>query len=260
VGGVKVTAAPGGDPLADTVDVSGNVVLDATSDGNFYVFSLAASIRNKEDQKPADEKPADDNKPADTTSPDDPLDGETLPALFGDKEGAPTDQPDPDKPGENKKSEGQGKTGIGIAGDVSINTITDSALAHINDKGIFTASSIKLSSLNQTDLIAAAGAAAISTGGSDKTSLGIAGSFSKNFLIGETKSYILGATIAETHGLELTAERPGDILSSTAGGALVPEQKGIASAGSVSLNKSKTKPKPFDRAQATLSRPRSNHW
>ena len=43
-GGVKVTVAPGGDPALDTVNVSGNVDLSATSTGNFYVFSLAASV------------------------------------------------------------------------------------------------------------------------------------------------------------------------------------------------------------------------
>jgi hypothetical protein len=244
-GGVKVTAAPGGDPSLDTVNVSDDVLLDATSDGNFYVFSLAASVRTKGDDG---SKPAD---PQNGVEPEDPLDGETLPALFGDAEGAPTED-DQGNPGE--PSEGQGKTGIGIAGDVSINTITDSAMAYISDRGKFSANSIILSSLNQTDLIAAAGAAAMSTGGSDKTSLGIAGSFSKNVLAGKTKSYVIGATITETHGLTLTAQRTGDIFSLTAGGALVPDKKGIAIAGSVSLNKIENETETFlDRVQATVT-------
>ncbi|MEJ2723027.1 MAG: LEPR-XLL domain-containing protein [Deltaproteobacteria bacterium] len=246
-GGIKVTAAPGGDPGSDTVKVSGDVLLDATSDGNFYVFSLAASVRTKGDEGGESEEPANGETP-DGADVEDPLDGETLPALFGDAEGAPTED-DEGNPGE--PSVGQGKTGIGIAGDVSINTITDSAMAYINDRGKLTANSITLSSLNETDLIAAAGAAAMSTGGSDKTSLGIAGSFSKNVLSGKTKSYIVGATITETHALTLTAERTGDIFALTAGGSLVPDEKGIAIAGSVSLNKIENETETFlDRVQA----------
>ena len=175
-GGVKVTAAPGGDPGSDTVNVSGDVLLDATSDGQFLRL-LPGGQRPNQGRPKARRLLRRHSRPMTTsrlmTTSGSPLDGETLPALFGDAEGAPTDEPDPDKPGENKKSEGQGKTGIGIAGDVSINTVTDSALAYINDRGKFTADSFTLSTLNETDLIAASGAAAISTGGiEDKTSAG----------------------------------------------------------------------------------------
>ena len=126
----------------------------------------------------------------------------------------------------------QGKTGIAIAGDVSINTVTDTTQAFINDKGTIRAEEITLSADNETDLIAASGSAAITTVG-EKLSLGIAGSFSKNELNGTTGAYMAGTNISEADDLSLSADRSGDIFSLTAGGAGAPQKEGIAIAGSV---------------------------
>ncbi|MEJ2167167.1 MAG: hypothetical protein P8X90_16690, partial [Desulfobacterales bacterium] len=207
---------------ATDMNITGDLTIDAHSTGDIKVFSLAATImtEKKIEKKDGDQNGDSSPAPLDGLDTGDPLDGVSLPALFGDAAGTPTDEDDPENPGEKKKSEGQGKTGIGIAGDVSINTLADTAVAFINDKGKITAETISLTSLNQTDLIAAAGSAAITTTG-EKLSLGIAGSFSKNELHGATKSYIVGSTI-EANGLSLSAARTGDLFSLTAGGALAP--------------------------------------
>ncbi len=124
----------------------------------------------------------------DSQESEDALDGVTLPTLFGDAEGAPTEDDDGNA---LDPSPGQGKTGIGIAGDVSFNTVDDTVLAYIDDSGELTTDSVGLTSSNHTNLIAASGAVAYVSGGSQQLSLGIAGSFSKNVLTGDTKSYIV---------------------------------------------------------------------
>ena len=118
-GGVKVTAAPGGDPLLDTVNVSGDVILDATSDGNFYVFSLAASIRTKGDD-------GDQSGDAqDEVDPEDPLDGETLPALFGDAEGAPTEDDEGNPVGGRVEALGNFEIRVRVVGNFGVVLFTD---------------------------------------------------------------------------------------------------------------------------------------
>ncbi|MFO7617339.1 MAG: hypothetical protein R6V75_08800, partial [Bacteroidales bacterium] len=232
----NLEGGPSATSTAD-VDISGDLSIIAKGEGDIKVFSLASAIMTEKkiekDKKEGEGKELEG--PPNTLDPGDPLNGVSLPALFGDAEGAPTDEDDPENPGEKKKSEGQGKTGVGIAGDVSINTATDKVLAYINDTGTIKAAAVSLTSTNETDMIAASGSAAITTVG-DKLSLGIAGSFSKNELRGTTKAFISGATV-ETGGLALGATRTGDLFALTAGGALAPKEKGIAIAGSVSLNR-----------------------
>ncbi|MDH4188440.1 MAG: hypothetical protein OEV08_15750, partial [Nitrospira sp.] len=248
----------GGPSATSTVDVDirGDLTITAKAEGDLKVFSLASAImtEKKIEKKKEEGEGEQPEGPPNTLVPGDPLDGVSLPALFGDAEGTPTDEDDPENPGEKKKSEGQGKTGVGIAGDVSINNATDTVLAYINDTGTIKADAVSLTSTNKTDLIAASGSAAITTVG-DKLSLGIAGSFSKNELRGTTKASIRGATIVETGGLALSATRTGDLFALTAGGALSPKEKGIAIAGSVSLNRIENETETYlDGVQATVKR------
>ncbi|UCD79969.1 MAG: LEPR-XLL domain-containing protein, partial [Desulfobacterales bacterium] len=245
----------GGPSETSTVDVniSGDLTVIAKAEGDIKVFSLASAIMTeKKIEKKKEEGEGDQTEgPPNTLVPGDPLDGFSLPEMFGDAKGTPTDEDDPANPGEKKKSEGQGKTGVGIAGDVSINTATDAALAYINDRGTIKAAAVGLTSTNETDLIAAAGSAAITAVG-EKLSLGIAGSFSKNELDGTTKAFVSGAAI-EMGGLALSATRTGDLFALTAGGALAPEKKGIAIAGSVSLNRIENETETYlDQVHATV--------
>ena len=73
----------------------------------------------------------------------------------------------------------QGKTGgIGISGDVSINTVTDNVHGYIHDAGSIQAGKVDVLATNNTDLIVAAGAVSIVVPSGDGTSVGIAGSAS----------------------------------------------------------------------------------
>jgi hypothetical protein len=135
-------------------------------------------------------------------------------------------------------------SGVGVSGDASLNEVVhDAADAFINESPGTTANpnvsaaSVTVTANNMTVIAALAGAAAVATGtpgGGSET--GVAGSFTQNTLIGETKAYISGAVIQDAGGLTVIATRGGYIGSLTAGAAAAAgdDSKGIA--GSVSVN------------------------
>ena len=127
------------------------------------------------------------------------------------------------------------KTGVGVAGDVSVNVVDEETYAYINDRGsIVTAGELDLSSTNDTAIWSLAGSVAISLKG-EKTSLGIAGSISANVIDNDTKAFVSGTTL-DTASLSLLADQKGGIRSLTAAGSGAPLKEGIAVAGSISVN------------------------
>jgi hypothetical protein len=143
----------------------------------------------------------------------------------------------------SKGAASPGGYGIGVSGDVALNGygdasapvgITDTVKAYINTPGIITAGSVTISAQNDMDLYAAAGAVAIAHNKSG-TNAGLAGSYSQNTLLGDTEAYIDGVVIVAS-SLSVTSERTGDIFALTAGAAGATTQKGLAAAGSVSIN------------------------
>ncbi|NJN49217.1 MAG: hypothetical protein HC805_04815 [Alkalinema sp. RL_2_19] len=107
-----------------------DINLKADADGGLWSFSLAAGIASKD---PKDNAAQDPPAQEDSAS-DDPLDGLSLPILFGEME---TENPGDNGGSANTSNDKgkQGKTGVGIAGDVSINRATDRVTAAINDAG-----------------------------------------------------------------------------------------------------------------------------
>ena len=141
------------------------------------------------------------------------------------------------------------KYGIGISANVALNTIADDVYAYVHDAGHIQAPDIALVALNESELFAYSAAASVvwpssGSGGGNKAS--IAGSFSKNTLAGNTKSFVNGEDTAQTTNLvlnagselTLTADRKGTIQVVTAGISVAVERSGnsVLVAGSVSLN------------------------
>ncbi len=127
------------------------------------------------------------------------------------------------------------KTGVGISGDISVNVVDDETYAYINDRGsVVTEGMLDLSSTNDTAIWSLAGSVAISLKG-EKTSLGIAGSISANFIDNDTKAFVSGTTL-DAASLSLLAIEKGGIRSLTAAGSGAPLKEGIAVAGSISVN------------------------
>src|SRR5678815_2753377 len=194
------------------IDSAGDVTLSATSTGNLHTFSLAAAFLSNKPMK-GDAK--------------DPLDGVSLPILFGDAE--PEKEP--------------AKTGLGIAANVSWNTGTDQTRAYINDAGTIKGNDISLTAHNDRGIVSTSGAASIAKTGESEKSTALAGAFSLNQLTIETLAFIEGATIETVQlvddpaSVTLTATRDGLLFSFSGGGAGAAVKNGVGGTGSVSINR-----------------------
>ncbi|MFN3348008.1 beta strand repeat-containing protein, partial [Pseudorhodoplanes sp.] len=168
-------------------------------------------------------------------SPDDALDGASLPGLFGEASNV--------------------KSGIGIAGAAGVNVINDTTLASINARGSVTASTLAIEAENDQVLVSITGGVAISrtngTQGGGGTVVG--GAFSLNQLTADTRALIVNTLAASgANGLTVTAtaaDGNGDeiLLSAKRGGTIVTFSAAISAnmntgtanafSGSVSINR-----------------------
>jgi WD40 repeat protein len=168
-------------------------------------------------------------------SPDDALDGASLPGLFGEASNV--------------------KSGIGIAGAAGVNVINDTTLAYINARGSVTASTLAIEAENDQVLVSVTGGVAISksngTQGGGGTVVG--GAFSLNQLTADTRALIVNKLAASgANGLTVTAtaaDGNGDelLLSAKRGGTVVSFSAAISAnmntgtanafSGSVSINR-----------------------
>jgi hypothetical protein len=170
-------------------------------------------------------------------SPDDPLDGISLPALF--EEGPAADSI---------------KSGVGFAGSAGVNVFQGSTLAYINAPGTITASTVALSADDTQTIVLLSGGVAVSvnagTGLGGGTAIG--GAFAVNQISADTEAFIanhlaaagsgltVDATAADPTGgdaVSLTAHRGGTLAVFTAGVAVNTNEQGNAFAGSVSVNR-----------------------
>jgi len=136
--------------------------------------------------------------------------------------------------GETGKT-GELHTNVGVSGDISVNVVDDETYAYIHDTGsVATEDKLDLSSTNDTAIWSLAGSVAMSLKG-EKSSLGIAGSISANFIDNDTKAFVSGTTL-EAAWLSVLAEEKGGIRSLTAAGSGQPLKEGIAVAGSIAVN------------------------
>ncbi|MEB3294495.1 MAG: DUF4347 domain-containing protein, partial [Synechococcales bacterium] len=221
---------------------TGDIGINAKGRGGLWSFSLAAAAVSK-DPKQAPTSTATQEPPAQPdAASDDPLDGVSLPTLFGEM------TPESPTPGNNAANTSndkgnQGKTGIGIAGDVAINLATDRVRAFINDAGSIKGEKLTLEAINSTEMRVASGSAAFVATDPSKKSLGIAGSFSLNNLTGTTSAFIAGTATSgkkldlEANQISIKAAHTGDIIALSASGSGAPGKDGIAIAGSVSINR-----------------------
>jgi hypothetical protein len=140
------------------------------------------------------------------------------------------------------------QTGLGVAGDASLNLVVhDTADAFVNEKPAvatadnpgaanIVAANVTVTADNQTVVAALAGAVAVSVDVESDGNKGLAGSFTVNTLIGETKAYISGAVIQDSGALTVLATRGGYIGSLTAGAAAAPGVDSTGVEGSISVN------------------------
>lgn len=206
------------------INVDGDVTVSATADGAVWSFTAAAALVKEEGKQ--EEKGTETSTPTtpELTDTDDPLDGISLPTLFGEM--------NPDEKEEQKKEQ---QTGVAIAGSVAFNFSRDNVVAAINQAGtIITTGAVDATADNETWMISASGSAAVSSTGST-TSAGLSGAFSVVTLVSDTRVFIAGTTII-AENLNVSALHGGRIISVTGGFSGAAKENGKAVAGSVSVN------------------------
>ncbi len=198
---------------------SGDIGLSTENTGSISSYSLAAAIAlSKKDDKTKEEK----TPVPDKVDKDDPLDGVSLPKLFDEKkEGGDTGTTKP-------------KASFSVAGDVSINMITDKTDAGIRAADITNSTDIGLSAITNSGINSIAGAAAISS--SDGTSVGLAGSVTYNSINSDTNAYITDSDVTSTGTADLSADSTNTIRTISASGSMARKDSGYALAGSVSVS------------------------
>ncbi len=140
--------------------------------------------------------------------------------------GAPT-------PDASSAPNGAGNFGIGVSGDVSINTISDDADAHIKNTTLTNQNSnLNIKAKNSSEIKSFTGSAAITT---SSKSVGLAGSYSQNSITDSAQSYIDSST-ATANKVSLSASNDNDIQSASISGSAAPTSNSGSIAGSVSIN------------------------
>lgn len=113
----------------------------------------------------------------------------------------------------------ESKNGIGLSGSVAVNVIKDDARAYIRNSSTLTipAGTLTINAENSTSVGSISGSAALGKGSDGGASVGLAGAFSVNVLLGVTEAYIDGATSLNLKGLDIEAARTGWNVSIAAG-------------------------------------------
>ncbi|MEL6108548.1 MAG: hypothetical protein AAFU85_21290, partial [Planctomycetota bacterium] len=137
-------------------------------------------------------------------------------------------------------TEGQGKFGVAVSGNVSVNLLSDVVESSIAGSLIIgtaneQADVVHVDAENNTLNITIGGAFAFSVK-QDGKNVGIAGAVSYNQLDGKTLAAIYDATL-NVHDVRVDSRRDGVSGTFTAGAAGASQDKGIAVAGSVSINR-----------------------
>ena len=197
-----------------------DVSLTAANTGSLSSYSLAAAVVTSKND---DETQEETSPMPDTIADNDPLDGVSLPRLFNE-----------DEDGGDAQPEKKPKAAISMAGDVSVNLITDRTYAGITGANTVEAEDVDLSALSDSTISSIAGAATMA--GSEGTSVGLAGSVTFNELDIETNASIEDSSLDLSGDLGLSAETEGTIRTISASGSLERKDKGYGLAGSVSVN------------------------
>jgi len=138
----------------------------------------------------------------------------------------------------------QAKFGIGISGNVSINDITDTTLAFINNAAqVLATGNIGISAQDTSWAVSAGVAAALATKG--KTTAALAGAFARNDFSKTTSAFADNAVLAgpvvnslftNASDVSVDANSSGDLLTISAGGSVALGSNGLSLAGSVNNN------------------------
>src|SRR6185437_116888 len=215
-----IGADPSGDadatPTANSTLDLGAVSLSAKTDGTIVALAVAGTVNTSQTQALGD-------------SPDDALDGATLPALFGEEGNV-----------------GDTSSGIGVAGSAVVNVISDTTLAYVNTAGSATVTTLTIGATNDQNNIDISGGVAIAKQGTSVNGApkSYAGAFGLNQSTATTRAFMDGLSLTSTapaqsggDQVSVSATRSGEIYSFTAALDADTTPNGKDFAGSVSINR-----------------------
>jgi len=127
-------------------------------------------------------------------------------------------------------------SGVALAGDAAVNTITNRTQAYINDDGTIRSGDVTLEARDDTSMSTVTGAAAIGAKPDGTIGGALAGSFSYNDLQLTTEAFLVGATVARAANVTVEATAAGSILAVSAGLAGALAKNSFVIAGSFSWN------------------------
>lgn len=133
------------------------------------------------------------------------------------------------------ESGGSARTGVGVAGDAAVNVVNETTHAVVSDARNVSAQGLQVLATSDTTIALLAGAASVSLSGSS-ANVGLAGSFSSNAVVSDTKALITDSNFNHVGDLTVDATQSDTVLSVTASSSGAPRTKGVSVAGSVSVN------------------------
>ena len=187
--GADPVVAPNVTPAGLTTLTADTLTLNADTTGVIVALAVAG-VKNTASTTTA---PA---QPDQSASPDDALDGVSLPTLFSEDSTPPTTS--------------QTTSGVGIAGSALVNLIADTTLATIDTAGTIAAGSVAQDARNDQVEALVSGAVAVAVKGKSSGASGsatIAGAFAVNQLTDDTEAFLRGATLSGT-GSAQSRSRP----------------------------------------------------
>ncbi|MFL6013428.1 MAG: hypothetical protein ACJ74P_03940, partial [Gaiellaceae bacterium] len=209
--------APQGSAFPWRIDVAGAVTARAVVKGGLYAFTVAGAIANasKDKDKPAANAGGNAPAPADN----DPLDGISLPLLFG------------ETPPSNTAKDNKAGTSVAIAAAVGVNNVKDTTQASLADYTV-TADAVDVKARNEVNIVAATGGLAFAKTDAGGNAAALAGGFSFNRVDSSANAFARDSSITlrnvafEDFVVESTdvrfsllAENMNDIWTLSAGGA-----------------------------------------
>ncbi len=236
----------GGSGSGGTVTAGGNLDVQADSTQNVWTLTLAAS-------KASGGGGSGSGGSGSTTTDDgggsDPLDGQSLPNLFGEEPsgggGSDTGTPEANS-GDEDQSTGGRSFGVGVSGAVSINYVTLDTEAYIAAGTVTATDQLAVKSSNTTTMVAVDGGIAYSN------NVAVAGSFQWNNLTQTVKAFLTNAT-ATTGNAVVTAVAATTLIALAAGVGVSTDKSGVSVAGSVNLDMLSNSVEAYLGSGATLT-------
>ena len=189
--------------------VDQGVTVKALNDGSLTSLAVAGSRVSNQAQNSS-------------TTTSDPLDGESLPILFGDQ------QP-------QQQQSMPAKTGVSVAGAVSVNLVSDTTQASTEGSASISADSLAISASNDSAIYSGTGGLAIANPKGSQNAVGLAGAFSFNQINDSTQANLSNASVAlngPDNALSVTAAGNESIYALAAGASGTLAGGGSQSPGS----------------------------